>query len=83
VCAYNPGRFVAEFLPEGMGKGFGVVAEGYVGSLTILDTQTSWTVQRDEMRTKCGWSPFEGYTLPGRVRATVLRGRVQSVEDSG
>jgi len=28
------------------------------------------------MKTKCAWSPFEGFTLPGRVRHTVLRGKV-------
>jgi len=76
VCAYNPGRFVREFLPAGFGEGFGVVAPGYVGSLTVLDTKARWMVRREEMRTRCAWSPFEGYTLPGRVRATVLRGRV-------
>lgn len=76
VCAYNPGRFVKEFLPEGLGKGFGMVEAGYVGSLTILDPKAPMVVRREEMRTKCGWSPFEGYTLPGRVTYTVLQGKV-------
>jgi dihydroorotase len=76
VCAYNPGRFVREFLPAGFGKGFGVVEEGFVGSLTIVDPNKPWVVRREEMKTKCGWSPFEGYTLPGRVTHTVLQGRV-------
>jgi dihydroorotase len=76
VCAYNPGRFVNEFLPAKLGKGFGVVAPGYVGSLTVLDFNAPWTVKRAEMKTKCAWSPFEGFTFPGRVRATVVRGKV-------
>jgi dihydroorotase len=76
VCAYNPGRFVREFLPGGFGEGYGVIAPGYVGSLTVIDMKTPWTVRREEMKTKCAWSPFEGMTFPGRVRATVLRGRV-------
>jgi dihydroorotase len=76
VCAYNPGRFVREFLPMGFGEGYGVIAPGYVGSLTVIDMKTSWTVRREEMRTKCAWSPFEGMTFPGRVRATVLQGKV-------
>jgi dihydroorotase len=76
VCAYNPGRFVKEFLPARLGKGFGLVEPGYVGSLTILDMQSPWTVRREEMKTKCGWSPFEGYTFPGRVKHTVLQGKV-------
>ncbi len=76
VCAYNPGRFVREFLPGGFGEGYGMIAPGYVGSLTVIDMKTPWTVRREEMKTKCAWSPFEGMTFPGRVRATVLRGRV-------
>ena len=76
VCAYNPGRFVREFLPTGFGEGYGVIAPGYVGSLTILDTKKPWLVRREEVKTKCGWSPFEGHTFPGSVRATVLQGEV-------
>jgi dihydroorotase len=76
VCAWNPGRFVKEFLPASFGEGYGKVAPGYVGSLTILDMQTPWLVLREQMKTKCAWSPFEGVTFPGRVRYTVLQGKV-------
>jgi dihydroorotase len=76
VCACNPGRFVQEFLPEKLGKGFGVVEEGYAGALTILDMQKPWTVKREEIKSKCGWSPFEGHTFPGSVRYTVVNGKV-------
>ena len=76
VCAFNPGRFVKEFLPAGFGEGYGVVAPGYVGSLTILAPRSPWTVQRSQMKTKCAWSPFEGFTFPGRVLATVVHGKV-------
>ncbi len=76
VCAWNPGRFVNEFLPRGFGKGYGMIAPGYVGSLTILNPDAPHLVQREAMKTKCGWSPFEGYTMPGRVTYTILRGRV-------
>jgi dihydroorotase len=78
VCAYNPGRWVKEFLPESFGKGYGVIAPGYVGSLTILQTDSPITIERGAMKTKCGWSPFEGFTLPGRVLYTVLQGKVHS-----
>jgi dihydroorotase len=76
VCAFNPGLFVKEFLPAGFGEGYGLIAPGYVGSLTVLDLNTPWTVRRVEVKTKCAWSPFEGFTFPGRVRHTVLKGRV-------
>ena len=76
VCAANPGAFVREFLPPECGRGFGRIAEGYMGSLTILDPNAPGTIRREEMRTKCAWSPFEGITFPGSVRATIVRGRV-------
>jgi len=76
VCAWNPGRFVKEFLPARFGLGFGKVAAGYIGSLSIVDMKTPWLVTREQMKTKCAWSPFEGVTFPGRVRYTVLEGRV-------
>jgi dihydroorotase len=79
VCAFNPGRFVKEFLPQSFGKGYGVVEPGYVGSLTILRQNSPLLIERKDQKTKCGWSPFEGYTMPGRVLYTVLQGKVHSV----
>ncbi len=76
ICAYHPGKFVNEFLPQGFGKGYGVIEPGYVGSLTILNPKAPFVVRREDMKTKCGWSPFEGYTMPGRVTYTVLQGKV-------
>lgn len=80
VCAYNPGRFVREFLPAGFGEGYGLISPGYVGSLTVLDLSTPYEVTRKSVRSKCAWSPFEGYTLPGRVRYTILRGAVHDAQ---
>ena len=59
-----------------MGLGFGSVQRGYVGSLTVLDLGTPYKVTRESLKTKCGWSPFEGITLPGSVRFTVVKGEV-------
>ena len=74
VFAYHPGIFVREFLHPSYGKGFGRVAGGFVGSLTILDPHRPYTVVRESLKTKCGWSPFEGITFPGSVRHTIHRG---------
>jgi len=76
VFSYHPGIFVREFLPTGFGMGYGAIESGYVGSLTILDLEKPYAVTRESVKTKCGWSPFEGYTLPGSVRYTVLRGKI-------
>jgi dihydroorotase len=78
VCAANPGQFVRPYLPQSYSKGFGRVEEGYVGSLTVLDLKTPYRVTRETLKTKCGWSPFEGVSFPGSVRHTVVRGHVYS-----
>jgi dihydroorotase-like cyclic amidohydrolase len=79
VAAYNPGRFVNRFLPaqypgRDFGKGFGDIAPGYLGSLTVLDLSKETTVERKQLKTKVGWSPFEGHTFPGAVAAVFVRG---------
>ena len=65
-----------EFLPAGFGEGYGHIAPCYVGSLTIVEPDAPYIVRRETQKTKCVWSPFEGFTLPGRTRYTVLRGIV-------
>jgi dihydroorotase len=78
VFAYHPAVFVQDFLPASLGKGFGHVAAGFAGSLTILDPDRPYTVARESLQTKCGWSPFEGFTFPGSVRHTIHRGVVHA-----
>lgn len=71
LCSANPGAFVSPF----RGEQFGRLLPGYVGSLTVLDLKRPTTVRREDLRTRCGWSPFEGVTFPGSVAAVFVRGR--------
>jgi dihydroorotase len=71
ICSANPGAFVNPY----RGEKFGRLLPGYVGSLTVLDLRRPTTVRREELRTRCGWSPFEGVTFPGNVAALFVRGR--------
>ena len=43
-------------------------------SLTVLDLRRPTTIRREDLRTRCGWSPFEGVTFPGSVAAVFVRG---------
>ncbi len=70
VCSANPGAFVAPYQAEKFGR----LLPGYIGSLTVLDLQTPTTIERESLRTKCGWSPFEGRTFPGSLAAVIVRG---------
>ena len=71
VCSANPGAFVNPFRSDKHGR----LLPGYVGSLTVLDLKRPTLVRREELRTKCGWSPFEGMTFPGSVAGVFVRGR--------
>lgn len=72
VCAYNPGKFMNNFMTEKYGK----VEEGYIGSLTVIDMNKPMTVEKKNLKTKCGWSPFEGVTFPGSVVLAVVKGKI-------
>lgn len=39
-----------------------------------VDPQARYTLSNDGLQTKCGWSPFLGRQVTGRVRRVVLRG---------
>ena len=39
-----------------------------------VDPQASWEVHADQFHSRCGWTPFEGWKLPARVRRVTLRG---------
>lgn len=39
-----------------------------------IDPQARWTFSGQSTHTRCGWSPFDGYSLTGRVQAVTLRG---------
>jgi carbamoyl-phosphate synthase/aspartate carbamoyltransferase/dihydroorotase len=39
-----------------------------------VDTDQTWVVRGEELHTRARWSPFEGWTLRGRVQRVVLRG---------
>ena len=76
VCSANPGEFVNQFLPENYGK----IAEEFVGSLTIIDTSKPVKIDKSMLKTKAGWSPFEGVTFPGRVTYTIVKGKIYKVQ---
>ncbi|MCP4427617.1 MAG: amidohydrolase family protein [Chloroflexi bacterium] len=40
-----------------------------------IDPQSEYEIRGDESHTRCGWTPFEGWKVRGRVRRVVLRGQ--------
>ena len=54
----------------------GRIALGYDADLVVLDSKKKWVVKSDELKTKCGWSAFESWTLKGKPEITMIRGNV-------
>lgn len=54
----------------------GYLREGYAADLTLVDPATPHTVRREEVLSKCGWSPFEGTTFRSSIAATFVNGRL-------
>src|SRR5262249_41551367 len=40
-----------------------------------VDEHAKYEVKAADQFTRCGWTPFEGWQVKGRVRRVVLRGR--------
>jgi len=52
------------------------LADGMAADLCVFDPASPWTVQRDVLRSQGKNTPFLGLEVVGRVRATLLGGRV-------
>ena len=54
----------------------GQLTVGGAADVCIFDPQATWVVTADALRSQGKHSPFSGYGLPGRVRATLVGGHV-------
>ncbi|MBW4468369.1 MAG: dihydroorotase [Pegethrix bostrychoides GSE-TBD4-15B] len=54
----------------------GAIAPGYDADLVLVDLNNYAPLKREELQTKCGWSPFEGWNLTGWAVTTVVGGQV-------
>ena len=62
-------------------RGRGFLREGYKADLCIVDPNNEWSVSKDNILYKCGWSPFEGTTFRSKVVKTIVNGTI--VYDNG
>jgi dihydroorotase/allantoinase len=58
----------------------GVIALGSDADFTVVDLNATWRVKAAELETPCGWTPYEGRMIRGRVRHTIIRGLVVAVD---
>ncbi|MBN2122140.1 dihydroorotase family protein [Candidatus Micrarchaeota archaeon] len=59
----------------------GQIAKGFDADFTLVDLREEWTVRGRDLESRCGWTPFEGFRLKGRVKKVILRGNLV-VDDS-
>lgn len=54
----------------------GYIKKGYYADLVLVDTNSPWTVTRENVLYKCGWSPFEGTTFQSKISRTFVNGHL-------
>ncbi|WP_075351779.1 dihydroorotase [Algoriphagus marinus] len=54
----------------------GYIREGYFADLVLVDLNSPWTVSKENILSKCGWSPFEGHTFKSNVTHTIVSGHL-------
>ncbi len=54
----------------------GYLREGYYADLVVIDPNTKTTRKREDVLSKCGWSPFEGVTFDHSIDTTFVNGNI-------
>jgi dihydroorotase len=54
----------------------GYIREGYWADLVLVNLNSPWTVNKDNILYKCKWSPFEGTTFQSKIVTTIVSGNV-------
>lgn len=57
-------------------KDRGYLKEGYFADLAIVNLNAPWQVNRGNVLSKCGWSPFEGQTFKASIEKTFVSGHL-------
>ena len=54
----------------------GYLREGYWADFVLIDLNQPNQVKRENLLSKCGWSPFEGETFGSTIDTTVVSGKI-------
>ena len=53
----------------------GKIQKGYFADLVVFDKDAEFTVKAEDQLSRCGWSPYEGETLTGRITNVFVNGK--------
>lgn len=59
----------------------GFLRKGYQADIVVVRPNVPWTLDKELIQSKCGWSPLEGHEFKWRVEQTICNGHV--VYDKG
>lgn len=54
----------------------GFLDEGNWADVVLVDLNKEWTVSKNNLYFKCGWSPFEGHRFKGNIESTIVSGHL-------
>lgn len=54
----------------------GFLRPGYQADIVIVRPHTAWTVRKEIIQSKCGWSPMEGHEYQWQVEQTICNGHL-------
>lgn len=54
----------------------GFIKEGYYADLTLVYLNSKWTVTKDNLLYKCGWSPLVRTTFQTEIKQTFVNGNL-------
>ena len=83
--AFHQGKITVEKIVEKMAHNpaiifkiekRGFIKVGYYADLVIIDPAKPWSVNKDNILYKCGWSPFEGSNFKSRISHTFVNGQL-------
>ena len=52
----------------------GYIREGYFADMVVVDLDKPFTVTKENILYKCGWSPLENFTFPATIEKTFVSG---------
>jgi dihydroorotase len=82
---YHNGKITMEKMVEKMSHAVadcfrieerGYIKEGFFADLVVVDLDNPWTVEKENLLYKCGWSPMEGQTFKSKVMQTYVNGHL-------
>lgn len=82
---YHQGKITLEKIAEKMSHNVaalfeidrrGFIREGYYADLVLVDLKKEYTVTKENILYKCGWSPFEGIRFHSEITHTIVNGHV-------